>query len=249
MSLSAVILTRNEEENIIDCIKCLDFCDKIIVIDDNSSDETRKLARELGAKVYKRRLKKNFAAQRNFGLEKAKGEWVLFVDPDERISNNLKNEIIETINNSSTDCLGFYFKRTDYMWSKKLKHGETGNIRLLRLAKRNAGKWERLVHEVWKITGRTGEFKNSLIHYPHPTLSEFIKSVNMMSSLHARANLEEGKKSTLFKILIWPTGHFMYNFIFRLGFLDGLQGFLVALIMSFHSYLAWSKLWFLQRKK
>ncbi len=248
MNLSAVVLTKDEEENIIDCIKCLDFCDEIIIVDDNSSDETRKLAQKLGAKVYKKKLKNNFAAQRNYGLEKARGGWILFIDADERISNNLKDEIIQTINNSPTDCLGFYFRRTDYMWGKKLKHGETGNIRLLRLARRNAGSWQRLVHEVWEISGKTGEFKNPLIHYPHPTLSEFIKSVDMMSSLHAKANLEEGKKSSLLKILIWPPGHFTYNFIFKLGFLDGLRGFLVALVMSFHSYLAWSKLWFLQRK-
>jgi len=249
MNLSAVILTKNEEKNIADCIKCLDFCDEIIIVDDNSSDETPKLARELGATIYKRKLRKNFAAQRNYGLEKARGEWILFIDADERVSDKLKNEIMQTINNSSIDYSGFYFKRMDYMWGKKLKHGETGNIRLLRLARRNAGSWQRLVHEVWKIDGRTGEFKNPLVHYPHPTLSEFIKSVDMMSTLHAKANLKEGKKSSLSKILIWPLGHFVYNFIFRLGFLDGLQGFMVALIMSFHSYLAWSKLWFLQREK
>ncbi|MEJ2348130.1 MAG: glycosyltransferase, partial [Patescibacteria group bacterium] len=97
MIISSIILTRNEEEKVVSCIKCLDFCDEIIVVDDNSSDETRKLAQKLGARVYKKKLKNNFAAQRNYGLEKARGEWILFIDADERVSDKLKNEIMQTI--------------------------------------------------------------------------------------------------------------------------------------------------------
>ncbi len=248
MNLSAVILTKNEKSNIKECIDCLDFCDEVIIIDDNSSDKTTGLAEKSGAKVYKRKLGNNFAAQRNFGLNKAQGKWVLFIDADERVTEDLRNEIVQMTNDHLVNFLGFYLKRVDYLWGKRLKHGETGNIKLLRLARRRVGKWRRRVHEVWDVAGRTRELKNPLIHYPHPTLADFIVSVNSMSSLHAKANLEEGKKSSLLKIFIWPSGHFVYNFILRLGFLDGIQGFVVALVMSLHSYLAWSKLWFLQRK-
>lgn len=248
MNLSAIVLTKNEESNIEECIDCLGFCDEVIIIDDNSSDATTKLAEKLGAKVYKRTLGDNFAAQRNYGLKKAQGKWVLFIDADERVTKDLRNEIVQVTNDPLVNYLGFFLKRTDYMWDKKLKYGETANIKLLRLARRRAGKWKRRVHEVWEVGGRTRELKNPLIHYPHPTLASFIASVNTMSSLHAKANLEEDKKSSLLKIFVWPPGHFVYNFILRLGFLDGTQGLVVALVMSFHSYLAWSKLWFLQRK-
>lgn len=248
MNLSAVILTKDEENNIKKCIDCLDFCDEVIVIDDNSSDKTTDLAEKLDAKVYKRKLGDNFAAQRNFGLKKAVGKWVLFIDADERVTEDLRNEIVQMTNDPLVNYLGFYLKRVDYIWGKRLKHGETANIKLLRLARRKVGKWRRRVHEVWEVEGRTREFKNPLVHYPHPTLASFIVSVNTMSSLHAEANLEEGKKSSLLKIFVWPPGHFVYNFILRLGFLDGIEGFVVALVMSLHSYLAWSKLWFLQRK-
>lgn len=248
MNLSAVILTRNEECNLKECIKCLDFCDEIIIIDDNSFDETTNLAKKLGAKVHKRKLGDNFAAQRNFGLSKARGKWVLFLDADERIAEDLRNEIVQITNDPLVGYLGLYFKREDYLWGKKLKHGETANVKLLRLARRKAGKWRRRVHETWEIEGQTRDFKNPLSHHPHPTLSDFIDSVNAMSDLHAKANLEEGKKSSLIKIIIWPLGKFVLNYIFKMGFLDGIQGFMVALVMSFHSYLSWSKLWFLQRK-
>jgi glycosyltransferase involved in cell wall biosynthesis len=248
MNLSAVILTKDEENNIKECIDCLDFCDEVIVVDDSSSDKTTGLAEKLDAKVYKRKLGDNFAAQRNFGLKKATGTWVLFIDADERVTEDLRNEIVQMTNDPLVNYLGFYLKRVDYIWGKRLKHGETANIKLLRLARRKAGKWRRRVHEVWDIEGRTRELKNPLIHYPHPTLADFITSVNIMSNLHAKANLEEGKKSSLVKIIIWPIGKFASNFILKVGFLDGIQGFIVALVMSFHSYLAWSKLWFLQRK-
>lgn len=248
MNLTAVILTRNEESNIKECINCLDFCDEVVIIDDNSSDKTTDLAVKSGAKVYKRSLGNNFATQRNFGLRKAQGKWVLFIDADERVTEDLRNEIVQITNDPLVNYLGCYLKRVDYIWGKKLKHGETANIKLLRLARRNVGKWERRVHEVWGVEGKTRKLKNPLMHYPHPTLVDFIASANNMSSLHAKANLEEGKKSSLIKIIIWPTGKFISNFIFKIGFLDGVQGFIVALVMSFHSYLAWSKLWFLQRK-
>ncbi|MBU1066325.1 glycosyltransferase family 2 protein, partial [Patescibacteria group bacterium] len=213
MNLTVVVLTKNEKKNIKECLDSLNFCDETIVVDDNSSDGTTDLAKKLGAKVYERKLGKNFAAQRNFGLDKARGKWVLFIDADERVTENLRNEIVQITNDPLVNYLGFYFKRTDYMWGKKLKHGETANIKLLRLARRKAGKWKRKVHEVWEVGGRTRELKNTLMHYPHPTLADFLTSVNIMSGLHARANLEEGKNSSLIKIIVWPPGHFIYNYI------------------------------------
>jgi glycosyltransferase involved in cell wall biosynthesis len=243
MNLSVIILTRNEEKNIAVCIKGARFADEIIVIDDNSEDKTVEIAKKAGAKVYSRELKDDFAAQRNFGLEKASSRWVLFVDPDEKVPEELRNEIVQIIKDSSVNYMGFYLKRTDFMWGKQLKHGEIGDIRLLRLARRKAGKWRRRVHEYWDVIGRIGSLENPLLHSPHPTLREFIKSINWMSGLHAQANSEEGKKSSLIKIIAWPCGKFVYNYILRLGFLDGMQGLVFALMMSFHSFLAWSKLW------
>ena len=249
MNLSAVILTRNEEKNIKKCLNCLKFCNEIIVIDDNSFDRTVVLANKAGAKVYRRKLGNNFASQRNFGLSKTQGKWVLFVDADEIVTEALRNEIIQIVNNPLVNHVGMYLKRDDYLWGKKLKHGETANIKLLRLARRKTGKWARRVHEIWNVEGRTSELKNPLAHYPHPTLASFISSINVMSGLHAKANLEEGKKSSLIKIIVWPVGKFVSNYIFKRGFLDGVRGFIVALVMSFHSYLAWSKLWFLQKER
>lgn len=249
MNLSAVILTKNEEDNIKDCIKSVKFADEIVVIDDYSKDKTVEIAKKLGAKVYKRELGNDFSAQRNYSLEKAKGRWVLFLDADERVTKSLKNEIIQKIGNPLLNCVGYYTKRKDFLWGKELKRGEVGRIKFLRLARRGAGRWKRSTHEVWEIRGRVNNLKNSILHYPHQTVKEFLTNINRFSTLHAQANKAEGKKANLVRVVIWPAGHFFVNFVLRLGFLDKTRGFVLAIMMSFHSFLAWGKLWLIQRQR
>jgi len=247
-TLSAVVLTKNQEKNIVECIKSLTFCDEVLVIDDNSIDKTIYLARSNGAKVFSRSLNNDFSSQRNFGLEKAKGEWVLFLDADEKVSDELQKEILRELNLKDNPYTGYYFRRSDFIWGRELKFGETGNIKLLRLAKKGSGKWKRKVHEVWQIEGRIKTLRNPLIHHPHQTLSEFIADINFHTNLDISAKIQEGKRSSLLKIIYWPIAKFKLNWLLRLGFLDETQGFVIAILMSFHSFLSWSKLWLNQKK-
>lgn len=257
--ISAVVLTKNEEKNIKDCLKSLAWCDEIIIVDDYSEDKTVKKCRMLKpplgdsfgmaeCQIYQRHLGGDFASQRNFGLKKAKGEWVLFVDADERISPELQKEIIKVTSCQIAKYSGFYLKRWDFFGGRWLKHGETGNVKLLRLAKKEAGIWKRKVHEFWEIKGKVGELKHPLLHYPHQTIREFIKDIDFFSTLHAKELAREEKKPSLFKIIFYPAGKFLKNYFFLLGFLDGIPGLIVALMMSFHSFLSWSK-FYLEWKK
>lgn len=246
--ISSVVLTKNEEKNIKECLAGLKWCDEVIVIDDYSEDGTVKIAESFGAKIYKRKLENDFANQRNFGLEKARGDWVLFVDADERITPVLRAEVTQLLSDSVTQYGGFYLKRRDFIWGRELKHGETGNIKLLRLARKGAGLWKRRIHEVWEIEGNIGTLRSPLLHHSHQTLREFLADIDWMSTLHAQENKKEGKKSSPFKIVLYPKFKFIENWILKLGFLDGVPGLLVALLMSFHSYLAWSKLWLAERR-
>lgn len=246
--ISVIILTKNEEKNITGCLESVVWCDEKIIIDDHSTDKTAELAKEKGAVVYKRYMQNNFADQRNFGLEKAKGDWVLFIDADERVSSALWYEIMQHSSESITESTGFYIKRQDIMWGKVLKHGETGNITLLRLAKKDAGKWVGSVHEIWKVQGKTLLLKNPLDHFPHPTISEFLSEINFYTDLRAQELYKKGIKSNWASILFYPTGKFISNYWVRGGFLDGVPGLLVSLLMSFHSFLVRSKLWFLWQK-
>ncbi|MBI3070130.1 MAG: glycosyltransferase family 2 protein [Candidatus Levybacteria bacterium] len=245
--ISAVVLTKNEEKNIVDCLESLAWCDEIIVVDDNSEDRTSEIAQKMGASVFVHSLDKDFSKQRNFALSKAKGEWVLFVDADERAASGLKEEIIHltTVHDRGKELNGFFIRRRDFMWGKELKHGETGSIKLLRLARKDAGEWEGTVHEKWKIKGRVGELKNPLVHYPHQTIAEFLQEINFYTSLSAKQLYKNGIKVRWFDIILYPKAKFIYNYFIKLGFRDGLPGFIFAILMSFHSFLVRGKLWLL----
>jgi len=249
MKLSVVILAKNEVDNIRTCIESANFADEIVVVDDWSTDRTNEIAGKLGAVVYKRKLGSDFSAQRNFGLEKVNGEWVLFLDADERVSIPLKKEILQKVKSSANKYSGFYLKRIDTIWNSELKYGEMGSIKLLRLGKSGFGNWKRSVHEVWDIKGRIGELNTPLLHYPHQNVSKYISSINKYSRLHSIANMKEGKESSILKIVIWPIGKFIHNYFIRLGFLDGLGGLVSAAMMSFSSFLTWSNIWLKQGQK
>ncbi len=238
--ISAIVLTKNEEKNIAKCIKSLLWANEIILIDDFSADNTISIAKKLGAKVYRRHLNNDFAAQRNFGLSKAKEEWILFIDADEEITRELKKEIL---NLKLQNYSGFYLKRRDIWLRKALSYGEVGNTKLLRFAKKNSGKWNRKVHEYWHVNGNIGKLQNPILHYPHQSIKEFIESINKYSIIHSQELKKENKKSSLVKIIFWPLGKFFVNYFLKLGFLDGVEGFIIAGVMSFHSFLSWSKAW------
>lgn len=235
--ISAVVLTKNEEKNLGQCLESLDWCDEIIVIDDFSTDKTLEIARKKRALVFQRKLNDDFSGQRNFALSKAKGEWVFFLDADEIVPESLKIEILNYFSSKKKDnTKGFYFRRKDFFLGGWLSHGETASVRLLRLAALGAGSWHGKVDETWQISGRTGEFKTPLLHYSHETLAEFLKSLNYYSTLNAE-RLERLNFFDWFK----PPAKFLLNFFIRLGFLDGVRGFIFAVLMSFHSFLVRGK--------
>lgn len=235
----SIVLTHNDESIIARCLKSLTWCDEVVVIDDESTDHTPTIAKKHGANVFIHPLQDDFAAQRNFGLEKAKGEWVFFVDSDEVVSDELAKEI----QNLSWDKDGYVIKRKDYWGGTCLEHGETGSVKLLRLARRNGGKWKQPVHEEWKIAGKVGELVHPLLHYPHQNVAQFLEEINRYSSAYARYLHSLGVKEPVWQIVAKPSLKFFVNYIWRLGFLDGTAGLMVALMMSFHSFLVRAKLW------
>lgn len=245
--LTVVILTKNEEENIIDCIENVKSLGSIIVVDDNSSDHTIdavKALQDSEIKIFKRELD-DFSSQRNFALEKAATEWVLFIDADERMDEELKKEISKVIQaDSKVD--GYKLKRVDIFGGKKLKFGETKNIQLVRLARKNVGKWKGKVHEVWEIES-VSSLSGELMHSPHEKVSEFLSEINYYSTLRAEELYEQRVKIGFLSILVYPSGKFIYNYFLKLGFLDGTPGLVMSIFMSFHSFLVRGKLFLLYK--
>lgn len=250
MSLCIVILTKNEEKNILDCIESIPSDFEIIVVDDYSTDRTIEVVKSIARKnirVLEHKLDDDFASQRNFALSKANSEWVLFIDADERISHELGNEIVSTINHQPSTINGYYVKRADTMWGKQLKHGESGNIKIIRLAKKDSGKWKGKVHEVWDVKGPIGKLTGPIIHYPHQSLSEFLSEISFYSTLRAKELHQERIRASFWQIFFYPKAKFAVNYFFKLGFLDGIPGLIFAIMMSLHSYLVRSKLWLLSK--
>ncbi|MCJ7826299.1 glycosyltransferase family 2 protein [Patescibacteria group bacterium] len=250
--ISAVILTKNNATTLPKILSSLQWCDEIIVIDDYSTDDTIVIAKKQKAHVFQRHLNDDFAGQRNFGMEQAKGEWVLFVDSDEIVSEVLQKEIRETISRQGTDkegSVGYFLKRDDIFFGKKLKHGETAHVKLMRLAKRNAGIWIRPIHEYWDVRGKTETLNNPLVHSAHPNVAQFIDDINKYTSINAQYLYKNGMRSNVFAIIAYPKVKFFQNYIARLGFLDGTAGFVMAVMMSFHSFLTRAKLYILNHKR
>jgi len=245
--ISAIVLTKNEENNIKSCLNGLKFCDEVIVVDDNSTDDTLKIAKKEGSRVYKRNLNNDFSGQRNYALSLASYDWILFVDADEIVSPELAKEISTRLKKNG-NVNGFYFKRRDIFLGKELKYGETGFLRIIRLAKRGSGEWKSSVDELWDVKGNIETFKNPLLHNSHPDLTQFLNTINERSTLNARRFYQEGVRISL-KEWLKPFFKFIDNFIFKLGFLDGTAGFVFAILMSLHSFLVRGKLYLIWKRE
>lgn len=243
MNISSVVITKNEEKNVKRCLESICFSDEIIIVDDFSSDKTLEIIKKYKTRVFKRNLNQNFAEQRNFGLLKANSKWVLFIDADEEVPVELRNEIIQVTSDPLNTNNGFILKRKDYFFSKKLNYGEWGNKKFIRLIKNGSARWERDVHEILKVNGSVRTLSSELKHFPHKSLNKFIESINLFSTIHAFSNKKEEKKVNIFKIIFYPLFKFFYNWIIKGGFKDKDYGFIMSLMMSFHSFLSWSKQW------
>lgn len=191
----------------------------------------------------------DFAAARNAALAKAKTEWVLFIDSDEKITPELKSEITNICNLESNVYSAYYITRLDTFLKRQLRYGEPGHTKLIRLAKKDFGQWVRPVHEVWEGQGKVGTLTHPLLHSPHTTVASFLDKINRYSTLEAQYRFKLGIKSSIWKIAIYPIAKFKYNYLLRQGFRDGVPGTIMAIMMSFHSYLTWTKLFLLQKKQ
>lgn len=177
----------------------------------------------------------DFAKERNLLLKRSRSEWVFFVDSDEKVTPELMKEINNTLN-KVRNLNAFYIKRKIYFLGKNI-----GEDKVLRLAKRNSGKWNRAVHEVWDVKTRFGTLKNYLIHDTAHNLRDYIDKMNTYSSIHAIENRKEGKTASLFKIIFYPKIKFLQNILMG-------RGVVFSILQSFHSFLGWAKEWELTRK-
>ncbi|PJC30189.1 hypothetical protein CO051_07025 [Candidatus Roizmanbacteria bacterium CG_4_9_14_0_2_um_filter_39_13] len=245
--ISTVIIAKNEEANIASCIKSVLFSDEIVIIDNGSIDDTVSIAKKMKARVVEFPLEKDFSNLRNRGLEEAQFEWILCIDADERVSEILKHSILSEL--ASPRYSSYFLKRRDHFWGSIMKYGEVRNAYVrgyIRLMKKGEGKWSGVVHEIYQDSKPSGFLEGFIEHYPHGSLSEFIRDVNQYSSLRAEELHKKKKTTNMIEICIVPIFKFFYTYILKFGFFDGHAGFVYSFLMSFHSFLVRSKLYMMK---
>ncbi|MCP2518936.1 glycosyltransferase family 2 protein [Candidatus Aminicenantes bacterium AC-708-M15] len=242
MKISVTIITFNEEEKIEGAIKSvLDIADEIIIVDSFSVDNTVKIAKKYRVKVYQKRWQ-DYADQRNFALEKASHPWVLNIDADERVSPELKKEILD-LKSKEPEYDGFSIPRLTYYLNRWIYHSGWYPDRKIRLFKKQMAKWEgRFIHEKLIFTGKVGKLKNPVYHFSYKNIEEHLSRINKYSSLGARKLYENGKKARWYHFIIYPFFRFIKSYILKLGFLDGFAGFIISVLNSYYIFTRYAKL-------
>ncbi len=240
--LSVVIITKNEEKNIKDCLESVKWADEIIVIDAESLDKTVEIARQYTDKVFIKPWS-GFGPQKNWGISKAQYEWVFIIDADERVSPELRDEILITIN-KPTKISAFQVPRKNFLLGKWFKYkGEYPNYQLRLFKKQKARYNDVQIHENLIIDGEIGYLKNPLLHFSIKSIEDYFKKFNYYTTLAA---IEKSKKKKT-KVRIWdllfrPIIIFVKMYFIKQGFRHGREGFIFSSLDSFFTYVKYLKL-------
>ena len=238
MSISAVIATLNEEKNLKRCLKSIDFVDEIIIVDSGSSDKTVEIAKKFTKKIFFTDFK-GFSQIKQYGIEKAKSEWVLIIDADEEVSDNLKQKLLE-IDKKGNNINGFYIKRETFFLGKKIKYCGWGKDYQLRFFKKNKGAFDgKIVHEALNVQGKIGYIDFPLYHYSYPDVKSYFDKMNRYTTLQAKQKKEN---FLLFKMIFNPFFKFFKMYFLRLGFLDGIHGLILSLFSGFSEFVKYAKM-------
>ena len=238
MSISAVIATLNEEKNLKRCLESIDFVDEIIIVDSGSSDKTVEIAKKFTKKIFFTDFK-GFSQIKQYGIEKAKSDWVLIIDADEEVSDNLKQKLLE-IDKKGNNINGFYIKRETFFLGKKIKYCGWGKDYQLRFFKKNKGAFDgKIVHEALNVQGKIGYIDFPLYHYSYPDVKSYFDKMNRYTTLQAK---QKKGNFLLFKMIFSPFFKFFKMYFLRLGFLDGIHGLILSLFSGFSEFVKYAKM-------
>ena len=244
-NLSVIVIARNEEEKIAECLKMVSFADEIIVVDNSSTDKTAEIAKRKGAKIINLKAG-NFSELRNKGAKEARGEWLLYIDADERVTPQLRREILKRVQDNAFSA--YAIPRRNFILGKELKHGGWWPDYAKRLFKKNKfKKWTGELHEEPVFKGKLGHFKNPLIHLKHDNLTEMVDKTNSWSEIEARLMIEANHpRMNIPRFISAMFREFWLRMIKQMAFLDGPQGIIYALYQVFSRFVSYAKLWEMQ---
>ena len=245
LKLTAIILTKNEEKNIADCIASVQWADEVVVFDAFSQDRTVEIAQGSGATVLQHRFQ-NFAQQRNDALDAVHSDWVFFVDADERATPELAVEVRRATQDESRS--GWWVPRHNHIFGRVIRHAGWYPDYQLRLLRRGKARYDpkREVHELVILDGGEGYLENPLIHYNYDTLAQFIERQNRYVDYDARILFGQGVRPKPHNFILQPLREFRRRYISLEGYKDGFRGLLLSLLMAYYTlvmYVRLRRLW------
>lgn len=240
-TISAIVITRNEEAHIAPCLESLAWADERVVLDSYSTDRTLEIARAITPAVQQRPFD-SFSRQRNAALELAAGEWAFFMDADERCPAELASEVRRAVESGAHQ--GYWVPRRNIIMGKWMRHTGWWPDYQLKLFRRSAGRFEveKLVHEVPVVEGSCGYLENPITHYNYQRLSEFLARQDFYSTFEAEALLRRGVRAKLRNFVLQPFREFVRRYIEWRGYKDGGLGLLLSVIMAWYAFVTYAKL-------
>lgn len=241
--LSVLIITRNEEHNIGDCLASAAWADEIVVVDAESDDETRAIAAEYTPKVFTRRWE-GYSAAKNYGLSHCTCEWVLWLDADERITPELAAEMRQAM--QQPEIAGYEIPRRAFFLGRWMHYSGWYPGYVLRLFRRNNARFNDMaVHEGVILQGKTSRLRHDLLHYTDRTIEHYFDKLNRYTTLAAAQLAANGRRFRFIDLLLRPAHTFIKMYLLKRGFLDGLQGLMLAVFSACYVFTKYAKLWHL----
>jgi glycosyltransferase involved in cell wall biosynthesis len=240
-NISVIVITRNEESKISECLQSVDWASEIVVVDSQSTDRTVELARKFTKKVIVSEWK-GYAETKNIALSHTTSEWILWLDADERVMPELADEIHNIIHTGNSSHAAYEVARRAYFLGKWIKHSGWYPGYVIRLFRKGSATFvSTRVHERLEIAGTVGRLRNDLLHYTDETIYHYLDKFNRYTTLAAEDQKERGKKSSLLDLTVRPIFLFMKMYIIRRGFLDGMHGFVLALLSASYVFVKYAK--------
>ncbi len=250
MKISLVMITKNEAGNIAKSLESVrGLVSEIVILDSGSTDKTVETAKKFNAKIFTRKFD-NFSEQKNFALSLAENEWVLHLDADEILSKELKEEIKDVlVEKDVVDYDGFYLTRVNSFLGKRMKYSGIARESRMRLARKSLSKYVGgSVHECLEVSGKTSSLKNVFYHNSFPNLNNYFKKFDQYTSLDAEKRYDKNKKFYITDVIFRPPIGFIKSYILKLGFLDGMEGFIWAVLSSYYIFVKYIKFYLLKKK-
>lgn len=247
--LSVIIITYNEENNIKDCLESVKWSDEIIVVDSHSNDKTVEIAKSYTDNIIVTE-DNSYSSKRNLAIDNAGCEWIMWIDADERMTENLKNEILETISSADVKFDAYLINRKAFFINKFINHCGWYPDYGLRLFRKSTGiRFDNArVHEKAVFTGKTGKLHSELLHYTDLTFEHYISKLNSYTTKSALDLHEKGRKGSIIDIIFRPVFTFFKMYFLKLGLLDGYTGLVLCTLSGVHVFVKYSKLYFFNKK-